>query len=210
MCLTTALRPMRRNGSARISRSRDDLDGDSPNPPSGTAFELQGSASQASLHQAVEDYYEAVDREDWDYTYDNLDSQSRQRFTREEWKKKNQWVADNEQLELSSLEIDTRMSPSGTTADVTVYRTFKDGSSLGRDTYFVYEDGSWKHQLTEEELALFTAGTSFEEFVKAQEGDSTDNEASQREEVTLTEREEIHTPETDVTPASTRPQWQTT
>jgi hypothetical protein len=150
-----------------------------------------------------------VDREDWDYTYDNLDSQSRQRFTREEWKKKNQWVADNEQLELSSLEIDTRMSPSGTTADATVYRTFKDGSSLGRDTSFVYEDGSWKHRLSEEELALFMAGTSFEEFVKAQEGDSTDDEASQREEVTLTEREESPTPETDVTPASRRPQWQT-
>jgi hypothetical protein len=122
----------------------------------------QEEASETSLRQAVEDYYEAVDREDWDYTYDNLDSQSRQRFTREEWEKKNQWVADNEQLELSSLGIDTRMSSSGTTADVTVYRTFKDGSSVVRDTYFVYEDGSWKHRLSEEELALFMAGTSFE------------------------------------------------
>jgi len=88
----------------------------------------------------VEDYYEAVDREDWDYTYDNLDSQSRQRFTREEWKKENQWFADNEQLELSSLEIDTRIAPSSTATDVTVYRTFKDGSSSVRDTYFIYED----------------------------------------------------------------------
>ena len=89
------------------------------------------------MRQAIEDYYEAVDREDWDYTYDNLASQSRQRFTREEWKEKNQWIADNEQLELSSLDTDTRISPSGTAADVTVYRTFKDGSSLVRDTYFV-------------------------------------------------------------------------
>src|SRR5215208_4578175 len=110
----------------------------SPAPASADGQEEQEeAASEASLRQAVEDYYEAVDREDWDYTYDNLDSQSRQRFTREEWKKKNQWVADNEQLELSSLETDTRISPSGTTADVTVYRTFKDGSSLVRDTYFV-------------------------------------------------------------------------
>src|SRR5215207_4275718 len=149
---------------------------DSPNPSSGTASDLQRSASQASLHQAVEDYYEAVDREDWDYTYDNLDSQSRQRFTREEWKKKNQWVADNEQLELSSLEIDTRMAHSSTAADVTVYRTFKDGSSLVRDTYFIYEDDSWKHRLTEEELALFMAGTSVEDFAKTKEGDSTDHD----------------------------------
>jgi len=77
----------------------------------------------------VEDYYEAVDREDWSYTYDNLDSQSRRMFTREAWFQKNQQIADNEQLELSSLDIDTRISPSGTAADVTVYRTFKDGSS---------------------------------------------------------------------------------
>jgi hypothetical protein len=134
----------------------------------------QEEASETSLHRAVEDYYEAVDREDWDYTYDNLDSQSRRRFTREEWEKKNQWVADTEQLELSMLEIDTRMSPSGTTADVTVYRTFKDGSFLVRDTYFLYENGSWKHRLSEEELALFMVGTSFEEFVKAKQGGSSE------------------------------------
>jgi len=44
--------------------------------------------------------------------------------------------------------------------------------------------------------------------VKAQEEDAIDD-TSQREEVTLTEREEIRAPETDVTPASRRPQWQT-
>jgi hypothetical protein len=153
---------------------------DSPGSPSNTSLEPEEPTSQARLREAVEDYYEAVDREEWDYTYDNLDSQSRQRFTREEWRKKNQWVADNEQLELSSLEIDTRMPPSGTTADVTVYRTFKDGSSLVRDTYFVYEDGAWKHRLSEEELALFMAGTSFEEFVKAKQGSSSEPSSTKR------------------------------
>ena len=168
-------------------------------------------ASEASLRQAVENYYEAVDREDWDYTYDNLDSQSRQRFTREEWKRKNQWIADNEQLELSSLDANTRIAPSGTTADVTVHRTFKDGSSLVRDTYFVYEDDSWKHRLTEEELAIFMAGTPFEDFAKTQEGDSADDDkSSQREEVPRAEEEEKNEPETEGSPASSRPQRQTT
>lgn len=93
-----------------------------------------------------------------------------------------------------------------------MYRTFKGGSSLVRDTYFVYEDGSWKHQLTDEELALFMAASPFEELVKPQEGDSTENEASEREEVTPTEREEKNTPEEqDAKPASsTQPQRQTT
>jgi len=52
--------------------------------------------------------------------------------------------------------------------------------------------------------------TPAEEFVKAQEEDSTEDEAPEREEVTLTEPEEVDAPETDVTPASRRPQWQTT
>jgi hypothetical protein len=63
---------------------------------------------------------------------------------------------------------------------VTVYRTFKDGSSLVRDTYFVYEDGSWKHRLSEEELALFMAGISFEEFVKAKQGGSSEASRTKR------------------------------
>ena len=177
----------------------------SPAPASADRQEEQAEeASEASLRQAVEDYYEAVSRRDWDYTYNNLDSQSRRLFTKEEWERKNQWFADNGSLELSSFEI-TDFSSGGSQAVVSL------GPPYSRDTLFVYEDDSWKHRLSEEELALFMAGTSFEEFVKAQEGDSTDDEASQREEeVTLTEREESPRPETDVTPASRRPQWQTT
>jgi len=37
------------------------------------------------------------------------------------------------------------------------------GSSSVRNTYFVLEDGSWKHRFTKEELALFMSGTNFEE-----------------------------------------------
>lgn len=53
----------------------------------------------------MEDYYEAVARQDWDYTYINLDSRTRRMFTKEEWDQKNQWFADNGSLELSSFEI---------------------------------------------------------------------------------------------------------
>src|SRR5215213_744529 len=49
----------------------------SPTPAPASADRQEGQeeeASEESLHQAVEDYYEAVSRQDWDYTYTNLDS----------------------------------------------------------------------------------------------------------------------------------------
>ena len=51
---------------------------------------------------------------------------------------------------------------------VTIYRTFKDGTSIARDTLFVSEGGVWKHRFTEEEIAIFMPGVSYEEFVAAQ------------------------------------------
>lgn len=121
--------------------------------------------SEASLRQAVKDYYEAVDREDWKYTYDQLDSQTRQRFTETEWRQKNQYYASNYPLQQSSPTIGSKVSP--TLVNVVVNQTFKNGTSQSRDTYFVYEDGSWKHRFSDEEIDLFMAGTSFEQFKNA-------------------------------------------
>jgi hypothetical protein len=38
---------------------------------------------------------------------------------------------------------------------MTVYRPLPDDSCLVRDTYFIYEDGSWKHRFGEEEKDIF-------------------------------------------------------
>ena len=158
---------------------------DDDQAPSSSASEAAAPTSTLSaVRQAVQNYYEAVDREDWDYTYDNLDSQTRQKFTKEEWNQKNQWFADNSPQKLASIYIDAKISSSGTLADVTVNRTFQDGSSSVRDTSFVYEDGSWKHRFSQEELGLFIPGVSFEEFVKRQQGDS--SESSPKEEQSST------------------------
>src|SRR5215218_670345 len=201
---SSAFEPPETSPEATTSKASSASPSPSPAPASADRQqEQEEEASEASLRQAVEDYYEAVNRGDWDYTYDNLDSRTRGLFTKEEWQRKNQWFADNGSLELSSFEI-TNFSSGESEAVVSL------GPPYSRDTLFVHEDGSWKHRLTEEELALFMAGTSFEEFVEAQDGDSTDDEASEREEVTITEREESPRPETDVAPASRRPQWQTT
>src|SRR5215217_7172700 len=93
-------------GSAKEAKTKTSSASSSPSPaPASTkrqGQDQQEEASEESLRRAVEDYYEAVDRGDWDYTYTNLDSQSRQMFTREEWSLKNQYFANNGSLNLSS------------------------------------------------------------------------------------------------------------
>jgi hypothetical protein len=52
-------------------------------------------------------------------------------------------------------------------AEVAVRLTGEDGSSSTRNTYFLFEDGGWKHRFSEEETELFMPGVPFEEFVEA-------------------------------------------
>ena len=123
---------------------------------------------EPDIEEAAEDYYYAVDREDWGYTYENLDSESQALFTEEEWYQKNQWYADDERLELASMDVAVTVDSNGYEADVTVYRTFQGGTSIRRDTEFVL-DGSWRHRLTDEETEIFMPDLSYEEFVQAQQ-----------------------------------------
>lgn len=123
----------------------------------------------ALLRDEVRSYYNAVDREEWGYTYEHLDSGTQALFTEEEWFRRNQFFADNYPGELRSLRAYVEINPSEP-ADVTVYRTWKSGSTNVRDTEFVYEDGSWKHRFVDEERELFRAGDSYEEFVSYYSG----------------------------------------
>jgi hypothetical protein len=150
--------------------------GDSPTTTSPTTsseeftvpYSEEAEEVEAQVKQAVRDYYEAVDREDWAYTYDHLDSETRATFTEEEWYLKNQCFADTEGLDLSSIDVLVNNSPTDPVVSVTVYRTFKDGTSIGRDTFFVWEDGEWKHRFGQEENKIFMPDTSYEELVEAQ------------------------------------------
>lgn len=126
------------------------------------------AGSETELIEAVEDYYQAVDQENWAYTYDNLDSQTRSMFTQAEWYAKNQWYADNEGLELAAINVVINGSASDPIVSVSVYRTFKDGTSITRETYFVSEGGVWKHRFSEEEIEIFMPGVPYEQFVAAQ------------------------------------------
>jgi Domain of unknown function (DUF4352) len=142
-----------------------------------TSFAEEDRA-EGDLVDAIEDYYQAVDREDWAYTYQNLDSQTRSVFTEEEWYLKNQWFADTEGLELATMDVTINGSASDPVVSVTVYRTFKDGTAIDRDTYFVFEDGVWKHRFSEEEIGIFMPGASFEEFSGTHQGSSPTASAS--------------------------------
>jgi hypothetical protein len=50
-----------------------------------------------------------------------------------------------------------------------VNRTFADGAFASRYTTFVYENGSWKHLFSPEEVSWFLPGVPFEQFVAAQQ-----------------------------------------
>lgn len=137
-------------------------------PESEPTAPAEDEPAESQIAQAVQYYYEAVDREDWAYTYDSLDYGTRVLFTRDEWYRKNQWFADNQASELVSVDSDVVLSPSENEADVTVYRTFSDGTTQERKTVFVYEDGLWKHRFAGGEIDLFMPGVPFEDFVAAQ------------------------------------------
>lgn len=129
---------------------------------------------EASLNQAVEDYYLAAGAEEWAYTYDHLDSQTQSMFSEEEWSQKNQWFWDRNPLIFHILSINLDNSSEESLAEVDVRITPENGSPWVRTTYFVFEDGEWKHRFSEEETDLFMPGATYEEFVEAQGGVSSD------------------------------------
>ncbi len=117
--------------------------------------------------EAAGDYYRAAGSEDWAYTYENLDSQTQSLFTREEWFQKNQWFADSGEV-IYHVESVGMTGTNSEFVGVTLTLTYEDGTSSTRDTYFVYENGSWKHRFGQEENDLFMPDLSYEEFVQAQ------------------------------------------
>lgn len=123
---------------------------------------------EAEAEEAAGDYYRAAGIEDWAYTYENLDDETRALFTEEEWFDKNQWFADNGSVIYHIDSVERLGTSSEPVVGVSLILTYEDGSSSTRDTYFVHEEGEWKHAFGQEERDLFMPGTSYEEFVAAQ------------------------------------------
>jgi hypothetical protein len=111
--------------------------------------EVQSTEEQAL--EAAQDYYAAAAAGDYNYTYDALSSASQSQLTEEEW------VAANTTLgsDAGIYRIDSTNVVDDSTVVVYLTITSADGSSSERITQFILENGSWKHDLTQEEYALF-------------------------------------------------------
>lgn len=125
---------------------------------------------QAGAEEAAGDYYRAAGIEDWTYTYENLDSETQSLFAKDEWFLKNQWFRSKEPVIYNILSVEPQDTSGDPIAEASVQITGEDGSSSIRTTYFVLENGTWKHRFGEEETGLFMPGVPFDEFVLAQGG----------------------------------------
>ena len=124
---------------------------------------------EADAEEAAGDYYRASGVGDWNYTFENLDASTQSGFSREEWIQKNQYFADSGSVTYHILSAERRGGTQGPIVEVVLRLTYGDGSSSDRTTYFIYEDGSWKHRFSEEEDDLFMSDATYEEFVIAQQ-----------------------------------------
>jgi len=112
------------------------------------------------VRAAAEAYYHAVEEEDWGYTYSHLDSETQSAFTRDEWFAKNELGASISPATFTVQYVNMDDSSPNTLANVTVLLTLEDGSTSIRNTYFVYEDGLWKHRFSSEEYEILANAKS--------------------------------------------------
>lgn len=123
----------------------------------------QPQQAEDQARTAAESYYQAVAARDWGYTYDHLDSETQSAFTEDEWFAKNDYLADTGPVTYTIQSVVMDSANPETVANVAVLLTTTDGSTSVRNTYFIYEDGSWLHRFGPEEydlLASAPTGTS--------------------------------------------------
>lgn len=120
------------------------------------ATEPEDESAEDQVLEAAEDYYAAASAGNYTYTYDALTFYDRGRFTEEEWVAANTALGSDE----ASYDIYSTELVDDTTATVALTITTADGSTDDRTTLFVYEDGEWKHELTQREYDLFAGATA--------------------------------------------------
>lgn len=124
---------------------------------------------EAEAEEAAGEYYRAAGVEDWSYTYEHLDSETQSMFTEEEWFQKNQYYWDWNPAVYDILSADSVADSDIPYTEIRVRITGEDGSSSVRTTYWVQQNGEWKHRFSQEEVDSFKPELSFEEFVEAQQ-----------------------------------------
>jgi Skp family chaperone for outer membrane proteins len=124
---------------------------------SGQPEQSQAPQAEDQAHAAAEAYYQAVAAGNWEYTYDHLDSETQSAYTKQEWLAKNEYLADTGPVTYTIQSVVMDSAYPDTVAALVVVLTSPDGSTSVRNTYFVYEDGSWLHRFSPEEYDLFAS-----------------------------------------------------
>jgi hypothetical protein len=135
----------------RLAELEEKVGDQSPEQPPTQDTESTEDAARA----AAQGYYGAAAAGNYNYTYNELSSYALSQFTEDEWVAANTALASDE----ASYSIESVTMVDGSTAEVHLTVTLPDGSSFGRTTLFVLENGSWKHELTQEEYDLFASAT---------------------------------------------------
>jgi hypothetical protein len=117
----------------------------------------QSQQAEEQARAAAVSYYQAVAARNWGYTYDHLDSETQSAYTEQEWFAKNDYLADTGAVTYTIESVVMDSAYPETVADVAVLLTTTDGSASVRNTYFVYEDGSWLHRFSPEEYDLLAS-----------------------------------------------------
>ncbi len=132
-----------------------------PDPPEQSSQPEESEQEiEDEVRAAAESYYEAAAVRDWEYTYSSLDSETQSAYSEDEWFATNDQLADQAPGTFTVQSVDLDDSSQGTFANVSVLLTFEDGSTNTRNTYFVHEDGVWKHRFAQEEYDLFATAQS--------------------------------------------------
>lgn len=151
-----------------VTAKKEGSEGKAASPSGASVAPKEDTKLEDDLRGAVKDYYEAVDRQDWNYTYDNLDSDTKGKYTRDEYVQKNLYLAGVDPLAQSSPRIVSEISTSSP-VEVELTQTFRSGLTRSRTTYFVREDGAWKHRFSQQDDDVFLPDASYEEFLKAKQ-----------------------------------------
>jgi hypothetical protein len=144
------------------AQKQEEVKDPSPNKTSSTKDPVQYSNDQNlaeapvdTVTSAAEAYYQAVEAEDWGYTYDHLDAETQGAYTEDEWFNINGWGASNYPATFSVQDVVMDPTSPSTLSDVTVLLTSpEDGSTSVRNTFFVYEDGMWKHRFSAQDYDI--------------------------------------------------------
>lgn len=140
----------------KLNQRLADLEDEANDQPAEQTTTQETKSAEDSARAAAQAYYAAAASGSYSYTYNELSSYSQSQFTEDEW------VAANTALgsDAASYSVDSVSMVDDTVADVGLTITLPDGSSSGRTTRFILENGGWKHDLTQEEYDLFAGATA--------------------------------------------------